>query len=464
MHHSVLVRQHVLGATKDEDLGIRALGAKDAGIKRKLHLDGVNAVVVRATRGVLALRILRIRPHVDELVLVTGRLVELIRLNEAEIRTRTGLDTGRIAEADGGLAHGIEDQTGGLVERTREVKVVGIRPVLGTNNPHVLINAVVKLETGVVLDTGSRLNSARRGVVGLGGNDLEIVKHLGKGNLAELVALLIVKVDIGALHAALEVTLLERRQGQGSRGKTGINLLVRKAVGANIDLAPRRVDEGLSSGAEVNLQNDLVKGQSNDWESQAAVAAEAEGQRNPERMRALGPGRLLLNGVKLADKLVRELGRATSQCVPHVHERVGERINDSPADSKRHVLEQTIPDGVVPVRRNGANLVVLDADETRKIDAGIRVPGQITLTRHHVLGRPTEAGLGRSRIVVHGLKRVCQMLLMDEAPKANSRLLKGLRNQNLVGVALGGKFSPNGIVSGAHLFDKIQRSKGNERI
>ena len=426
VHHSVLVREHVLGATKHKNLGVGALRAKDAGIEGKLHLDGVNAVVVRATGRVLALGILRIRPDVDELVLVAGSLVELIRLHEAEIGTGAGLDTGRIPEADGGLAHGIKDQTGGLVKGTGEVKIVRIRPVLGANNPHVFVHAVVELQTSVVLDTGRRLNSTRSGIIGLGGNDLKIVKHLGKGNLAELVALLIVKVDIGALHAALEVALLERGQGQGSRGETGINLLVRKAVGANIDLAPRRVDERLSPGAEVHLKNHLVKRERNNRKRKRAVAAEAERQRNPERMRALGPGSLLLNGVKLANELVRELGRAASEGVPHVHERIREGINDSSADGERHVLKETVADGVVPVRSNGANLVVLDADEARKVDAGIGVPGKITLTRHHVLGRATEAGLGCGCIVVHRLKGVRQMLLMDKAPKANSGLLKGL--------------------------------------
>lgn len=277
VHHAILVREHVLGPTKHKDLGIRALGAKDAGIESKLHLDAIDTIVVRAAGRVLALGILRIGPHIDKLVLVTGRLVELIRLHETEIRTGAGLNTRRIAEADGGLAHRIEDETRGLVERTGEVKIIGIGPVLGANDPHVLIDTVVELETSVVLHTGCGLDSTRGRVVGLGRNDLEIVEHLGKRNLAELVTLLIVQIDIGALHAALEIALLERRQRQRSTGEASIDLLIREAVGANIDLASRRIDEGLGPGAKVNLQNDLVEGQGHNRKRKRAVAAEAKG-------------------------------------------------------------------------------------------------------------------------------------------------------------------------------------------
>lgn len=181
-------------------------------------------------------------------------------------------------------------------------------------------------------------------------------------------------------------------------------------------------------------------------------------------MASLGPGRLLLDGVKLADELMRKLGRATRERIPHIHEGIRERINDSATNGKRHVLEETVADGIVPVGRNRADLVVLDADEAGQVDARIRVPGKITLARHHVLGRAAEAGLRRGRIIIHGLKGVREVLLMNETPKADGRLLKGLRNQDLVGVALGGKFSPYSVVCRAHLFVGIKSQKGNERI
>lgn len=462
--HAELVRQQILGATKDENLGIRALGAKNARIKGQLELDAVDAIVIRSTGRVLVLRILGIRPHVDELILVAGSLVELVRLDEAEILSGAGLHAGRISELDGGLAHGIEDETRGLVGGSREVEIIRIGPVLGANDPEILKDAVVELETRRVLDTGRDLRRTGSRIISLGRDHLELVEHLRKGNLAKLVALLIVEVHIGALHAALEIALLERRERERAIRKARIDLLIGNTVGAYVDLAVAGIDNGIRAGAEVDLENDLVEGERDNRKRKGTITAEAKRERNPESVAALGPGNLLLDGIKLANKLVRELGRAARERIPDVHEAVGQRIDDGATDGKRDVLEDSVPDRVVPIGSLGDDLVVLDADEARKVDARIRVPRKVALTRHHVLGRSAEAGLRRRRIIVHGLKGVREVLLVDEPPEAHRGLLESIRNQDLVRVALGGKFSPNGIVSCAHLFHRHTRTTLIERI
>jgi hypothetical protein len=204
--HAELVRQDILRATLDQDLRIGRVRAKDARIECKLQVDIVNATVVGTSRRVAALRRLGVGPVVDKVLVITARVL-LLGLDLAEKDARASLDTRCVVELDRRLANGIEKLVRRLINRARKVKLVAVCAALGTDDPEILLDRVVHLDTNIGTDTGSILRCTRRGLVRLRRDLLNLVDELDKRVVGENITLGLLKVDVVALDGAREVTI-----------------------------------------------------------------------------------------------------------------------------------------------------------------------------------------------------------------------------------------------------------------
>lgn len=169
-------------------------------------------------------------------------------------------------------------------------------------------------------------------------------------------------------------------------------------------------------------------------------------------MRTLGPRALLLNRIEFAHHLLCKVFGTTRQNVPHVHERVRARVDHRPANCQCHILQEAVPDCIVPAGRRVAthHLAILDAHNRRNGDLRVRMPRQVTLAGELVLCRPAETCLRRSSVKVDRLQRQRQVFLVHETPEADARLLNVFTNQQLVRVAAGGKLRKDSVVSRTH--------------
>lgn len=448
MDHAKLVREQVLGATKDQNLGIRVLGGENTGIEGELHVDIVNAAVIGAARRVQTLRVLCVGPDVDK-VLVVALRVELLGLDLALKDPRVGLDTRRVVELDRDITDGIEELTGGLVDSTRKVKLVAVRTALGADHEDVLLNRVIELQTDIRTNCRSCLRSTRGRVVSLRRNRLDLILDLDKRLLAEKITLLIVDLDVVALDRARKVIVRQRAQGDLT-GRDLLNeLLIRDAIRAHTDLTAGRIDNRVVLGAKRNVKDCGVEAESREGQGEVRAPRKRKRQGHKELAAALGKLAELLVRVKLANELINLLAGLGRQDIPNLQKRVRHLINDRATNRERERLQETIANRIVPVSGILAHdgLVVLDRNNARQLDAGLCLPRNVTLTRKRELGRATKTGLRGRRIEIHGLHRKGGMALMDKTPKGSGILgVRLLMRHKLVRMALVANLCKHGIV------------------
>lgn len=457
MDHAKLVREDILRATLDQNLGIGRIGAENTGIESKLQVDVVNAAVVGTARRVAALRRLGVRPVVDEILLVAARVL-LVGLDLAEEDTRARLDTRRVVELDRRLANGIEELARRLVDRTRKVKLVAICATLGANDPEILLDRVVHLDTNIRTDTGRVLRRTRRRLVSLGRDLLDLINELDKRVVCEDITLRLLKVDLVGLDGAREVTVRERRKRERALIESRLELLIRKTVGTNLDLRIARVDDGILTARKVNVVGRRVERERTERQGQVAVGRVAKRDGNLQVAATLGKLLALLDRVKLADELVNLLARLGRERVPQLELRALERVDGRVANAHGDLAQEAETDGILPRRRIGTldNLAILDSDETGQIDLGLRVPREITLARKRKLGLATKTRLRGRRVKLDRLERKRRMSVVDKTPKVGLGLRRHVVRQELVRMTLVTNLLKNGIVRRAtHLFRNL---------
>jgi hypothetical protein len=452
--HALTVRQDVLRATKDQDLDVGILGTKNTRIEGKLHVDIVNAGVIGPARRMEALRSLGLGPRVDKVRKVIVRVV-LQRLNLTEEDTRTSLDTRRVVELDRDFTNGIQKLTRRLIDRTREIKVIAIRSAFRAHDKDVLLNRVIKLETDVGTDARRVFRSTRRRIVSLRRNDLELVNELRESIVREKITLRILKVDLVGLERACKIRVAERAQCKRTHRKLLLKLLIRKTIGSDANLAARRIDNAVVAARKVNVVRDAVEAQGTDGQGQVAVTRVRKRQRNLKLAAPLRKTLLGLDRVLLTNEIVDFLAGLCRQDVPDVQECVRVRVNDRATNRKRDFTQETVADGVLPVRGLLArhNLAILDGNNTGQVDLGLRLPGKVTLTRKRKLGLATKTRLGRCRIKINRLKRERGVAVVDKTPKVSLSFCGLVVRQEHIRMALVANLSLNGIVRGTtHLF------------
>ena len=267
VRHAEALGQDILRARKDQDLGIRARRAENAGIQGQLDVDIINARVVGAARRVQALGSLGVGPRVDKVrKIIVG--VVLIILDATEEDARARLHTRRIVKLDLDIADGIEELARRLVHGTRKVKLVAIRVALGAHNEDVFGNRIVKLEADIVADARRIFRSAGRRVLGLRRNDLRLVENLDKALVDEEITLGILEIDLVGLDLARQVGIRERCKRERAIGKALVELLVRKTIRTNVDLRTCGIDDGVVAAGKVNLIRGRVESHGSEGERQ----------------------------------------------------------------------------------------------------------------------------------------------------------------------------------------------------
>ena len=192
-------------------------------------------------------------------------------------------------------------------------------------------------------------------------------------------------------------------------------------------------------------------------QSEVRAARKRERQRHEKLARPLRKLTEIVLIVKLANELIGLLARLGRQDVPHLQERVRHGVNDRATHRKRHVLQETLANGVVPVRGILAQdrLAVLDCDDARQRHTRLGLPSNIALLRERKLGRTTKAGLRRRGVKVNRLHRKGTVTIVDKAPEGRGLILIGLvMRHKLVRMALVANLGKNGIVRRAtHLIN-----------
>jgi hypothetical protein len=196
--HAELVAEHVLVAREDHYLGRGRFACKDARIQHELDVAIVDSGVVGAAVRLNVLGVRRIRPHVDEVLLLVRAVarnvrVVLVRLHQSKIRARARLDALGVVELDGNVADRVQRQTGRRVDGAGKIKrLVLVLLGLRRYDHHVLHDDVVELQTHVGAHAGGLLRGPRGGVRnGLLRLELELVDNLLENALLELFALVI---------------------------------------------------------------------------------------------------------------------------------------------------------------------------------------------------------------------------------------------------------------------------------
>lgn len=184
-------------------------------------------------------------------------------------------------------------------------------------------------------------------------------------------------------------------------------------------------------------------------QSEVARTRKRERQGHKELAATFGKLAKVIVVLKLANEFIRLLARLGRQDVPDLQERIRHRINDRTADRERHILQETLANGIVPVRRILAQdgLAILDSNNTRQRHTRLGLPRNVTLLRERKLGRTTKTGLGRRGVKVDGLHRKGAVAVMDKTPKRGGLILIGLvMRHKLVRMALVANLGENGIV------------------
>ena len=454
VHHALLVRKHVLRASKDDDLDVGLLGAKNTRIQGNLHIDVVNARVVRAARRVEALRVLGIAPRVDEIRVIVIRVL-LQRLDLAEKETGAGNDTRRVVKLDLDFANGIQELARRLVNRPREVKVIAIGASLGADHPDVLLDAVVELQTNIRTNTRRALVRATGSVLSLAVDDLDLIVELRELLIREESALRILELRVVALEDAANITIGERRQRDLTRSNLLFEFLIRVAVRANLDLRIRRIDNRIEARGIRDLVRDAVELQRSDGQCEVGAARVRKRNGHVKLARTLRKLALILEGIKLANQVVDLLASGRAQDIPRIHKRIRKLVANRAANRERDRAEQALANCILPAGRVLAreDLAVLERDNAGQIDLGVRLPRHVTLARKRKLGRATKTRLARCRVNLDGLNRKGRMAIMDKAPEGRLGLGRIIRRQILVSMALVANLRKDCIVSRATHFE-----------
>ena len=450
MDHAVLVRKHVLRARENDNLRIRELGAENTRIQRDLHVDIVNARVIRTARRMEALGRLGLAPGLDEILLVILRvLLQGLDLAVKDARARN--HARRVVKLDLDFADGIQELARGLIHRSRKVKLVAIRAALCTDNPDVLLDAVVELQANVGPHARRVLVGTSGSVLGLARDHLDLVLELRELLLCEERALRILQISVVGLEHDTNVAIRERRQRDLSRSELVLEVLIRVAIRSDVDLRVCRVNNRVKAARKRNLVLDSVELQRCDGQGKIRRPRVRKRNGHVQVARTLGKLALAFERVKLANEVIDFLASGRAQDVPRVHERVRELVANRAANRHRDIAQERIADRILPARRIGSrqDLAILDRDETGQRNLRVRLPSHIALLRELKLGRATKTRLARRRVNLDGLDRKGGMAVVDKAPKRGLRLSGIVIRQVLVRMALVANFRKHGIVSRA---------------